>query len=54
MAIIQLKGEVANSYRSFLESYRTRTGKEPTAIERTEAFACAVSKDPWKRPHWIA
>ena len=53
MAIIQLKGKQADDYRSYLQTYRNRTGKEPTAIERTEAFVCARSNDPWKRPSWI-
>jgi hypothetical protein len=51
--IIQLQGEQAQSYTSFLASYRKNTGKEPTAVERTEAFFCAISNDPWKRPSWI-
>lgn len=54
MALIQLTGKAAELYRDYLQTYRNRTGKEPTAIERTEAFICARSNDPWKRPHWIA
>lgn len=51
--LIQLTQEQGNSYRSFLATYRQKTGKEPTAVERTEAFICARSTDPWKRPSWI-
>ena len=53
MALIQLQGKAAELYRGYLETYRNRSGKEPTAIERTEAFFCARSSDPWKRPWWI-
>lgn len=51
--LVQLQGQQAANYRSYLESYRKRNGMEPTAIERTEAFFCAISNDPWKRPSWI-
>lgn len=54
MAIIQLEGKAATLYRECLDAYRRKTGKEPTAIERTEAFICARSNDPWKRPWWVA
>lgn len=53
MAIIQMTGKVADLYRSYLQSYRQMTGKEPTAKERAEAFKCATSGDTWNRPHWI-
>ena len=53
MAIIQMTGKAADLYRSYLASYRQKTGKEPTANERAEAFISANSNDPWNRPHWI-
>lgn len=53
MAIIQMTGKAADLYRSYLASYRKAIGKEPTANERAEAFMCANSKYPWKRPSWI-
>lgn len=52
--IVQLQGRQAANYRSYLDAYRKRNGMEPTAVERTEAFFCAISNDPWKRPSWIA
>lgn len=51
--IIQLVGEAAKKYRHYLEQFRVVTGKDPGPSERTEAFFCARSKDPWSRPHWI-
>ena len=53
MALIEMTEEQGSKYRSFLDTYRNRTGKEPTATERTEAFFCAISKYDWKRPSWI-
>jgi hypothetical protein len=50
--LIQLQGEQAVKYRSFLNTYRNVKGKEPGPVERTEAFVCAISNDPWKRPSW--
>lgn len=52
MSLITLTGETANKYRSFLQTFRDKMGKEPTASERTEAFFCARSKDPWELPVW--
>lgn len=52
MALIQLKREAATKYRSFLETYRQQTGQEPGPAERTEAFFCARSNNPWSRPAW--
>jgi hypothetical protein len=42
-----------SSYRIYLQMYRDRYNREPGAVERTEAFFCARSTDPWKRPHWV-
>lgn len=52
MSLIQLKNEAADKYRGFLEAYRQKTGREPGPAERTEAFFCARSNDPWNRPAW--
>lgn len=58
MALIKLEdkdteaGNPTEKYRNFLQSYRLRTKKEPGAYERMEAFICAKSPDPWKRPSW--
>lgn len=51
--MIQLQGHQAAAYREYLSQYRSLTGKEPGPIERTEAFFCAISSDPWDRPSWI-
>lgn len=53
MSIIQLKDESAIKYKSYLQSYRKITGKEPTAIQRAEAFFCAKSNNAWDIPSWI-
>jgi hypothetical protein len=48
--LIQLTGSTADDYRGWLQSYRNLTGKEPTALERTEAFFAAR----WgTRPFWV-
>ena len=52
MSFIRLAGDAALKYRGFLEDYRQKTGKEPGPVERTEAFFCARSEDPWNRPTW--
>lgn len=52
MALIQLRGEAAEAYRSYLQGYRLWAGKEPGPVERTEAFFCARSGNPWTRPAW--
>lgn len=52
MTLIQLEGATAEKYRGYLTDYRNKTGKEPTAIERTEAFFCARSNNPWDLPSW--
>lgn len=52
MALMQLQDDVAEKYRGFLQEYRQQTGKEPGAAQRTEAFFCARSRDPWDRPTW--
>lgn len=52
MSLIQLKGEAAEKYRGYLQDYRQKTGQEPGPAERTEAFFCARSSDPWNYPSW--
>lgn len=52
MALLQLRGEVAEKYRGFLQDYRQKLGREPGPAERTEAFVCARSSTPWARPTW--
>jgi len=52
MALIHIEGIEADKYRGYLKAYRTKTGKEPGPLERTEAFLCARSKDPWRIPDW--
>lgn len=47
--LVQLRQPVAGRYRGWLELFRSMTGKEPGAIERTEAFLSALSGD---RPWW--
>jgi hypothetical protein len=37
-------------YINFLNSYKARFNKEPTYIERTEAFICARNGT---KPNWI-
>lgn len=53
MTIIQLTGEAAKKYKSYLDNYRKMSGKEPTAIQRTEAFFCAKSNNGWDMPSWM-
>ncbi len=50
--LILLEGETASKYRGFLAAYRQQSGCEPGSKERTEAFFCARSTDPWDRPSW--
>lgn len=50
--IIQLNQIDGEKYRSFLDTYRNRIGKEPGPVERTEAFFCARSKNPFDMPWW--
>lgn len=52
MSLIRLTGAAAEKYRGFLQDYRQKTGQEPGPVERTEAFFCARSTDPWNRPTW--
>jgi hypothetical protein len=53
MAFIKMTATQGESYRTYLCMYRERCGKEPGPVERTEAFFCARSRDPWKRPSWV-
>ena len=53
MGLIQLHGEQASKYREWLQMYREKMDKEPGPTERTEAFFCARSRDPWSRPSWV-
>lgn len=53
MPLIKLKGEVADKYKKYLQSYRKLTGKEPGPSERIEAFFCASSKNTWEMPTWM-
>lgn len=50
--LIQLEGVAATKYRNFLDSYRQKMGQEPGPTERTEAFFCSLSNDPWCLPAW--
>jgi hypothetical protein len=52
MSIIQMTEEQGNSYRCFLNDFRTKFNKEPGPQERTEAFFCARSNNPWNLPSW--
>lgn len=51
--LIKLNDHDGNRYRYFLQLYRQRTNKEPGLFERTEAFFCARSENPWNTPYWI-
>ena len=50
---MQLKDQATIKYKSYLQSYRKITDKEPTAIQRTESFFCANSNNDWDIPSWI-
>lgn len=52
MKIIELTGVAAEKFQRFLWEFRYKTGREPGPQQRTEAFFCARSDDPWDVPSW--
>lgn len=49
---IRMTEAQGDKYRAALETYKTQTGKEPTFLERTDAFRYATSTDGY-RPVWF-